>query len=120
MSADADQSLDAFGWPVEKNQLDILGEQYFVAMFGGGYDAWNFIRRTGHPRTLTRSLAAPSESGPFPRTGTYPSGEISANLISYKDKIIIPLSSGIMELQILLTNKNRNYEKYIWYYFFQF
>ena len=78
-AADADQSLDAFGWPVEKNQLDILGEQYFVAMFGGGYDAWNFIRRTGHPRTLTRSLAAPSESGPFPRTGTYPSGEISAN-----------------------------------------
>ena len=78
-AADADQSLDAFGWPVEKNQLDILGEQYFVAMFGGAYDAWNFIRRTGHPRTLTRSLAAPSESGPFPRTGTYPSGEISAN-----------------------------------------
>ena len=78
-AAGADQSLDAFGWPVEKNQLDILGEQYFVAMFGGAYDAWNFIRRTAHPRTLTRSLAAISESGPFPRTGTYPSGEISAN-----------------------------------------
>ena len=31
---------------------DVLGEQYFVAMFGGGNDAWNFIRRTGHPRTL--------------------------------------------------------------------
>ncbi len=78
-AASADQSLDAFGWPVEKNQLDILGEQYFVAMYGGAYDAWNFIRRTAHPRTLTRSLAAISESGPFPRTGTYPSGEISAN-----------------------------------------
>ena len=78
-AASADNSLDAFGWPVAKNQLDVLGEQYFVAMFGGGNDAWNFIRRTGHPRTLTRSLSAPSESGLFPRTGTYPSGEISAN-----------------------------------------
>ena len=26
-----------------KNKLDVLGEQYFVAMFGGANDAWNFI-----------------------------------------------------------------------------
>ena len=25
-----------------KNKLDVLGEQYFVAMFGGANDAWNF------------------------------------------------------------------------------
>jgi hypothetical protein len=71
--------LDALGWPVEKDKLDILGEQYFVAMFGGANDAWNFIRRTGYPRTLSRGLMDNVESGPFPRTGTYPTGEISAN-----------------------------------------
>ena len=72
-------ALDGFGWPVEKAKLDILGEEYFVAMFGGANDAWNFIRRTGYPRTLQRSLSDPAESGLFPRTGTYPSSEISAN-----------------------------------------
>jgi len=62
-----------------KDKLDVLGEQYFVAMFGGAYDAWNFIRRTGHPRHIALGLMDNAESGPFPRTGTYPSGEISAN-----------------------------------------
>lgn len=78
-AAGADTSLDQFGWPVAKTQLDILGEQYFVAMYGGANDAWNFIRRTGAPRHLSRGLMDNAESGPFPRTGTYPSGEISAN-----------------------------------------
>ena len=78
-AAGADTSLDSFGWPVAKTQLDVLAEQYFVAMYGGGYDAWNFIRRTGAPRHLSRGLMDNSESGPFPRTGVYPSGEISAN-----------------------------------------
>ena len=72
-------ALDGLGWPVEKDKLDILGEQYFVAMYGGANDAWNFIRRTGHPRTLSRGLMDNNESGAFPRTGTYPSSEISAN-----------------------------------------
>jgi hypothetical protein len=71
--------LDGFGWPEAKDKLDILGEEYFVAMYGGANDAWNFIRRTGYPRTLQRSLSDPAESGAFPRTGTYPSSEISAN-----------------------------------------
>ena len=66
-------------WPVEKDKMDVLGEQYFVAMYGGANDAWNFLRRTGHPRTLSRGLMDNTESGPFPRTGTYPSSEISAN-----------------------------------------
>ena len=78
-AAGADTSLDSFGYPVAKTQLDVLAEQYFVAMYGGGYDAWNFIRRTGAPRHLSRGLMDNSESGPFPRTGVYPSGEISAN-----------------------------------------
>jgi len=78
-AAPLSSSVDAFGFPVEKDKLDILGEQYFVALYGGANDAWNFMRRTGYPRTLQRALSDPAESGPFPRTGTYPSSEISAN-----------------------------------------
>ena len=78
-AAPASTGLDGFGWPTAKDELDVLGEQYFVAMYGGANDAWNFIRRTGHPRTLSRGLMNNDESGLFPRTGTYPSGEISAN-----------------------------------------
>jgi len=78
-AADASTPLDGLGWPTAKDKMDILAEQYFVAMYGGANDAWNFIRRTGYPRTLSRGLMDNAESGPFPRTGTYPSNEISAN-----------------------------------------
>jgi len=75
--ADDDTALDAFGWPVEKSKLDILGEQFFIAMYGGGADAFNFIRRTGYPRTLARNIDP--NPGPFPRTLLYPSSEVNAN-----------------------------------------
>ena len=69
--------LDAQGWPIEKAKLDILGEQFFIAMYGGGADGFNFIRRTGYPRTLARNIDP--NPGPFPRTLLYPSDEVNAN-----------------------------------------
>ncbi len=74
--------LDGFGWPVEngivvKDKMDILGEQMFVAQFGAGNDAFNFIRRTGHPRTISRSLEG--SPGLFPRSVLYPASEVSSN-----------------------------------------
>ena len=76
-AASATTSLDANGYPTAKDKMDLLGEQYFIAMYGGAGDAFNFIRRTGYPRTLARSID-PSP-GPFPRTVLYPSDEVSAN-----------------------------------------
>ncbi|MEZ4795782.1 MAG: SusD/RagB family nutrient-binding outer membrane lipoprotein [Flavobacteriaceae bacterium] len=70
-------ALDGFGWPVEKDKMDILGEQLAVAQYGAGNDMFNFIRRTGHPRTLARSLEG--SPGLFPRTVLYPASEVSAN-----------------------------------------
>jgi len=70
-------ALDGFGWPVEKDKMDILGEQLAIAQFGAGNDMFNFIRRTGHPRTLARSLEG--SPGLFPRSVLYPAGEVSAN-----------------------------------------
>ncbi len=59
------------------DQWDILAEQYFVTMFGGGGDAYNFYRRTGYPTTLSPSID-PSP-GVFPRTFLYPGNEVIAN-----------------------------------------
>jgi len=70
-------ALDGFGWPLEKDKMDILGEQLAVAQYGAGNDMFNFIRRTGHPRTYARSLEG--SPGLFPRTVLYPSSEVSAN-----------------------------------------
>ena len=78
-AAPVSNTSDPLAPSTTKDKLDVLGEQYFVAMYGGANDAWNFIRRTGHPRHLSRGLMDNNESGLFPRTGTYPSGEISAN-----------------------------------------
>jgi hypothetical protein len=76
-NADLTTGLNGFGWPVEKDKMDILGEQYFITMFGGGFDAFNFIRRTGYPRTLQRNVEP--IPGPFPRTLLYPSFETISN-----------------------------------------
>ena len=70
-------ALDGFGWPVEKDKMDILGEQLAIAQYGAGNDMFNFIRRTGHPRTLARSLE--EVPGNFPRSVLYPGSEVSSN-----------------------------------------
>jgi hypothetical protein len=76
-AAPTTSALDGAGWPVERDKMDILGEQLAIAQFGAGNDMFNFIRRTGYPRTLPRSLeGAP---GTFPRTVLYPGGEVSTN-----------------------------------------
>jgi len=76
-AASTSTGVDGSGFPTAKDKMDLLGEQYFVAMFGGATDAFNFIRRTGYPRTMSRSLE--ENPGTFPRTYLYPGGEVSAN-----------------------------------------
>lgn len=71
--------LDGSGYPTAKSKMDVLGEQYFVTLYGGAADAINFIRRTGGPRTMARSLEPASGMGSFPRSILYPNGEIVAN-----------------------------------------
>ncbi len=76
-AAAATTGVDGFGFPTAKDKMDILGEQYFIAMFGGANDAFNFIRRTGYPRTIARNLEG--NPGAFPRTFLYPSDEVTTN-----------------------------------------
>ncbi len=70
-------ALDGNGFPVAADKMDILSEQFFVTMFGGGADAFNFVRRTGYPRTMARSWDP--NPGTFPRTVLYPGNEVGAN-----------------------------------------
>jgi hypothetical protein len=76
-AASTTTSLEANGFPTAKDKMDLLGEQYFIAMFGGAGDAFNFVRRTGYPRTLSRNVDP--NPGSYPRTVLYPSNEVSAN-----------------------------------------
>ena len=78
-AADLTTALDGQDYPTAKDQMDILGEQFFVTMYGGGADAFNFIRRTGYPRTIARNVEAIAGSGLFPRTVLYPGNEVGAN-----------------------------------------
>ncbi len=69
--------VDGSGFPLESDKMDILSEQYFVTLYGGGADSFNFIRRTGYPRTISRNIEP--DPGTFPRTLLYPGNEIIAN-----------------------------------------
>ncbi len=56
---------------------DILGEQYFIAVFGNGIESYNFYRRTGYPTTLQPSLDP--NPGTFVRSLFYPANEVNTN-----------------------------------------
>lgn len=56
---------------------NILGEQYFTAVYGNGIEAYNFYRRTQYPTTLQPNRS-PSP-GEFVRSMYYPSNVTTTN-----------------------------------------
>lgn len=61
------------------NGWNILSEQYFVTLFGGATDSYNYYRRTGYPTTVGTGFSDDANAGNFPRTFLYPGDEVSAN-----------------------------------------
>ena len=61
----------------EQEKWDVLGEQFFITVFGNGVESYNFYRRTGYPRTLQPNRS-PSP-GVFPRSMYYPSNVVTTN-----------------------------------------
>ena len=59
------------------DKWDILANQYLVASYGNGIDAYNFYRRTGYPTTLQPNIE-PSP-GNFPKSMWYPSNYANTN-----------------------------------------
>lgn len=68
---------DAFNAGSMDEKWNILAEQYWVTMYGGGMEAYNFYRRQGFPNTLQPNLEP--DPGPFPRSFPYANGEVIAN-----------------------------------------
>ncbi|TRX53009.1 SusD/RagB family nutrient-binding outer membrane lipoprotein [Fulvivirga sp. M361] len=79
MTTAPDDALDAayvtelgelFDAASDGEKMDLLGSEYFVALFGNGIDAFNFYRRTGRPSTLQPNLEP--VPGDFFRSFFYP------------------------------------------------
>jgi hypothetical protein len=67
-------------------QINILSEQYWIALYGGGVEAFNYYRRTGFPTTLAPNWEA--NPGAFPRSFLYPQTEVITNSnVSQKDDL---------------------------------
>ncbi len=69
--------LDTNGYPTMRDKMDIYSELYFSTIYGGAADAFNFVRRTGYPRSMSRNLDP--NPGTFPRTLLYPNAEVTTN-----------------------------------------
>lgn len=66
-----------FNAAVGDDKWDILAQNYWVTMYGGAGEAYNFYRRTGYPTTLQPNLEP--DPGGFPRSFPYASGAVNAN-----------------------------------------
>jgi len=59
------------------DKWDILANQYLVASYGNGIDAYNFYRRTGYPTTLQPNIEP--TPGNFPKSMWYPANYANTN-----------------------------------------
>lgn len=60
----------------DKERLDIIIKEYYIALWGNGYEAWNNYRRTSFPSDLSNHVDTP---GLFPRTLLYPAAVVNSN-----------------------------------------
>ncbi|MGY8915960.1 MAG: SusD/RagB family nutrient-binding outer membrane lipoprotein, partial [Flavobacteriales bacterium] len=56
---------------------NVLGQEFFTALYGNGIDAYNFYRRTGFPNNLQPSLEA--QPGAFIRSVFYSANFVNNN-----------------------------------------
>ncbi|PHQ29468.1 SusD/RagB family nutrient-binding outer membrane lipoprotein [Leeuwenhoekiella nanhaiensis] len=68
---------DSYVAGTSEEQMNILGEQYFITQYGSGTEAYNFYRRTGYPTTVLPSWEP--DPGAFPRSFLYPQNEVITN-----------------------------------------
>jgi hypothetical protein len=56
---------------------NVLGQEFFVSLYGNGIDAYNFYRRTGYPNNLQPNLEP--DPGAYIRSLWYPSNFVNTN-----------------------------------------
>ncbi len=59
------------------DKLDIITKEYYIALFGNGYDAYNLYRRTGKPGNIQPGIEP--DTGPFPRSFFLPDVHVDRN-----------------------------------------
>lgn len=66
-----------FAAATASGKMEILANEFFVALFGNGTDAYNFYRRTGYPKRIQPNLEP--NPGKFVQSFFYPADETTAN-----------------------------------------
>ena len=56
---------------------NIFAEQYWITLYGGAAESYNYYRKTGYPTTLIPNWEL--DPGPFPRTFLFPQNEVITN-----------------------------------------
>ncbi|MDC6366517.1 MULTISPECIES: SusD/RagB family nutrient-binding outer membrane lipoprotein [Flavobacteriaceae] len=60
----------------DDERLDVIMKEYYIALWGNGFEAWNNYRRTSMPSDMSPHVTTPGE---FPRTFLYPATVVNTN-----------------------------------------
>ncbi len=71
IDAHVGEILTAYDAGSETDKLRIIAEQYLIALWGNGVEAYNMYRRTGQPDNFTPAFFL-ADPGPFVRSVWYP------------------------------------------------
>ena len=72
-----DGIVAAFNAASGDDQENIFAEQYFTTLYGGGFESYNYYRKTGFPTTVFPNWEP--DPGAFPRTYLLPQNEVLNN-----------------------------------------
>ncbi|MGD1945370.1 MAG: SusD/RagB family nutrient-binding outer membrane lipoprotein [Croceivirga sp.] len=77
VTAYIDGIVAAFDAATGDDKENIFAEQYFTTLYGGGFESYNYYRKTGFPTTVFPNWEP--DPGPFPRTYLLPQNEVLNN-----------------------------------------
>jgi hypothetical protein len=69
--------VDEFNAATGDDKENIYANQYFTTLYSGGFEAYNYYRKTGYPTTVFPNWEP--DPGPFPRTFLLPQNEVLNN-----------------------------------------
>ncbi len=72
-----DGIVAAFDAASGDDKENLYAEQYFTTLYGGGFESYNYYRKTGFPTTVFPNWEP--DPGPFPRTYLLPQNEVLNN-----------------------------------------
>lgn len=83
--------MTAYSMGSDDDKLKIIAEQYFIALWGNGIEAYNTYRRTGQPNDLQPAHDL-SDPGIYIRSHWYPAASADNNIsITQKTNVTIPV-----------------------------